>query len=504
MKKYLIFISILLIISVFGFTMNNNEKITTEEEDTSLEDVSYAISPALYDGQNVITGCIKTNLVVDQIKIHICRPNKNMNWEEIKIKNGKNKLYYDKTTGNYQLILREILQKDQLVRIEIYKKKGPSAKEELLDFSYPAVKVKDSPVSIRPLYEGSKRIEGEINLSVNQEIQAIFNLIHNNEPLWSKIIEPNGHKNLLPIDEKLDFMLCEGDKLKITLLNNRTKLCDFSKEFTVTSSTIDWGKIRCFLTYGLNLDVNLSSKEKKFESLGSYLDFFMDTHWTLWKKRKNKGIVAYVGVRIYSESQNSLGEDSETKPPNDPENNTEESEEEVKKTTTFQFGGYIPLMFSEWYHNGRENCLFVAPIFKLGFQRFSGTLSEYAKQYMSQNHLYLSGSFGVRFGHYVKSITKNKAHYLSSYFDITVGQSQLTGVLRERDENNELPSDPIKNSLNVYFEGRVKIPMTPFTIGVDASANITRGDIPDDLRIIMGTRVDIKSLIDKVFSTKEF
>jgi hypothetical protein len=461
--------------------------------------IPYGIQTPLYAGQSVIKGYLEKGL--DQkIQVEIS------NGKTPVFRKDKGALFYDKDTGKFGVLLDKKLEKDQWVIVKLIDKENNKNN----DSPYEKVRVRESPLIITPMLEGGQEIKGEIRLVEPKPVNVTLSLYWNKDRVWTHTKElsfENGDKKNWAFEKDAFRPFRDGDIVKVTIEDKETKEIIYTQEFPITRSTIDWGRVRAYFTYGLNL----SREGEKLASNGSYIAFLMNTHWNLpWvKSRRNNTMVAYIDIRLHSfgETSNGLINNNNGSSPIasgasvDPGTNPDPQEpaEPSTRTANFQFGLYYPLMFSEWQYKGRTNTLFIAPIVKIGFHRFIEGIPYEEVLDLNEKHLYNWFSGGFRFGHYTKSNTLHQAHHLNSYFEIAIGRSQVTGELIEP---TGIPGDPtthyLKKSWNIYFEGRVKIPFTPFSFGIDTSANLNRGDIKDDFRIILATRVDVSSLIDKL------
>jgi hypothetical protein len=158
--------------------------------------------------------------------------------------------------------------------------------------------------------------------------------------------------------------------------------------------------------------------------------------------------------------------------------------------------------------------LFIAPIAKVGFiapvgstasttvtPTGSGTAAVTSSQPVNPAQFYNAYSFGGRVGHFKLSPDTNSAPELLSFLDVTVGRfSNLTTLV-----NNGTATYTTRR-WRVAVEGLLKIPATPFTLGMSANVgqNLfgmsahTVQSAKDDLRFFVGAKFDIGKMIARL------
>ncbi len=139
-----------------------------------------------------------------------------------------------------------------------------------------------------------------------------------------------------------------------------------------------------------------------------------------------------------------------------------------RKAALAQMGVYAPVVVSKWRVGEEAHGLFVAPLAKAGVATLTG-----------QDDVVSFFSLGSRLGHYRLSPSRDEAHRMLSYLDVTAGRFENFG-----------PRRPWR----LAVEGRLQVPATPFQIGFDA--NLGRGR--DDLRFLFATRLNIAKLIHRL------
>ncbi len=120
------------------------------------------------------------------------------------------------------------------------------------------------------------------------------------------------------------------------------------------------------------------------------------------------------------------------------------------------------------------------------------------KPHKDKDNFFPFGSLGLRWGYYQISDKKKKdAPKLKSYMDITIGISENIGTIRKHTDP-KYQKDPFENTINLYIEGRMVIAKTSFILGFDAYIDLSKKDVPNDLRFFIGSRVNIEAILGKL------
>jgi hypothetical protein len=224
-------------------------------------------------------------------------------------------------------------------------------------------------------------------------------------------------------------------------------------------------------------------------------------------------------------------------------------------------GAYLPILLPVWTSNMAPNALFIAPIAKVGFATPTGstgssapvststtttdmgtTTTAIVTQPVNASQFYNFYSFGGRLGHFKLSRDSSSAPELLSYLDVSVGRfSNLDTLVPAFDcktDNSALQPmttctalrnpPPAGQSIGpligvpvrrwrINIEGLLKIPSTPFAVGMSANigqnlftpplscgSNCPSG-IPttlqgpkDDLRFFIGAKFDLGKMLAKL------
>ncbi len=205
-----------------------------------------------------------------------------------------------------------------------------------------------------------------------------------------------------------------------------------------------------------------------------------------------------------------------------------------RQAASLQIGAYLPLIISNWYYRGVPYSLYVAPLVKAGFYTLDESTSETSATLnatvstLNNASFYKFYGYGARVGHYREyrnwdgSGKTDRAPEQLTYLDFLVGKwGNFENVL-------PLGTDPVTGAScgiavssvgsgnclirdrtwRVGFEGFLKIPYTPFILGLSANVaspwdRIHRPGFispPDDLRFLFGARFDARKLFDSVTS----
>lgn len=157
----------------------------------------------------------------------------------------------------------------------------------------------------------------------------------------------------------------------------------------------------------------------------------------------------------------------------------------------FEGGLYFPVVpkFAQWRFHGQTNGVFVAPMAKLGFQAGDVSVAATDPEKFDVFRFY---SFGARIGHFkLYDQPQSEAPQLLSYLDITGGVWDNFRIYPSG--TNEVYRRPWRLDATARF----KIPLTPLYVGGEVNV----GPGPDDMRIFVGTRIDIGKVITTLIPT---
>ena len=163
----------------------------------------------------------------------------------------------------------------------------------------------------------------------------------------------------------------------------------------------------------------------------------------------------------------------------------------VVQSTFFQGAIYIPIFspkYMQWQFHG-ENAVFVAPLFKMGYQTTAQAVPV-GNLFIQSRDLYSFHVGGFRLGHLSFDHSTNVAPEIISYLDITWTWDRLPFSADNNLSHHVFP--------RYAFEGRLKVPGMPLITGVDLSRSKSGQGVPDELRFIFATRFDIGKLFSKL------
>lgn len=153
----------------------------------------------------------------------------------------------------------------------------------------------------------------------------------------------------------------------------------------------------------------------------------------------------------------------------------------------FEGGIYFPMVpsWAQWVHDGKANGLFVAPMAKLGFQ--AGDVGSSSSTDPGRFDVFRFYGFGARVGHFTLfHQPQSEAPELLSWLDVTAGRWDNFRIYP-----SGTPNHMYERPLRFDAVGRLKIPFTPFYVGGEVNV----GPGPDDLRVFVGTRIDIGKVL---------
>jgi hypothetical protein len=191
-----------------------------------------------------------------------------------------------------------------------------------------------------------------------------------------------------------------------------------------------------------------------------------------------------------------------------------------EKAGVIQGSLYMPVTSAawRWSYGGMDNAFFFAPIAKAGVETLTSNTQATTSPAGTTTSVTVTGgnvypfySAGFRLGSFGMPHSWNKAPYLFSYFDATLGKwysfIQCQNSLCSPPVNNTTtpPTVLAGNPTNLLFplmiglEGRLKIPKTPILIGFDSYTPATHAaSVHGDLRFLFGVRLDVGCLYNSV------
>jgi len=273
----------------------------------------------------------------------------------------------------------------------------------------------------------------------------------------------------------------------------------------------DWGRVRAYFTSG----ILLSKDRGDFSHSDLYLGFLLDKNWLLTRKRgvSRLRVNTYFDARLTATPE--ATSTTTTSTTSAPATTSPDAFLSSTKSASLQGGIYVPFRITKWQFQGNTNSLFLAPIVKLGFYTAvdrrtlsaggSATTEQEIVSPVNPDRFYKFYGFGVRLGHHKEHDSTSIAPELISHLDLVVGRFANFDLIKA---GNTAAPFTTKRPYRYAVEGMLKVPSTPFVIGL--SANVGQGTVQgfgppkDDLRFLFGARFDLGKLIKKLGPLNQF
>ncbi|MFT4113660.1 hypothetical protein [Silvibacterium sp.] len=220
-----------------------------------------------------------------------------------------------------------------------------------------------------------------------------------------------------------------------------------------------------------------------------------------------------------------------------------------QKTATVGVGLYFPWVLTHWNYQQRPNALFLAPIARVGFNTLLGSSSSSTSttgtattdgtsdgsaatttttvSTLGNDRVYNYYVFGGRVGHFGLAKTENESPETLSYLDVAIGPysnlqsyicqpngigTAIPAALTATDCSVQgLPNQTLKRIWRLDLEGYLKIPSTPFIIGMNANIGQntlgaghldTQRKPGDDVRFLFGAKFDVSKVMNKLLGAQ--
>jgi hypothetical protein len=278
--------------------------------------------------------------------------------------------------------------------------------------------------------------------------------------------------------------------------------------WTYDEASTPWGRVRPYLSGG----TVLSQNNGQFSSQSLFVGFNLDKNWFARDSTGKLGslVNTYFDARLTSiptASCEAAGSGSSGCSSSGSGGASANLSNFItsQKAAVIEGGIYVPLYLDsrKWSWGGNDNVLFVAPIFKGGYQSLTegaqtvtsptpGTSTTIST--VNNQTLYFFYAGGVRLGHYELFNSWNIAPDLLSHLDIVFGKwqnfAQCSSGSCSGTSTTVLPT-------MIELEGRLKIPATFFQIGFDAISPLTKtSGTKGDLRFLFGVQLDPSCLFN--------
>lgn len=329
---------------------------------------------------------------------------------------------------------------------------------------------------------------------------------------------------------------------------------DFQRAFAVTSSIMDFGRLRGYFSVGsavaqsrgnfstsdtfvsLTTDARIVGKLLKSQEpgVGSALASVPTPLELRAFRYQLNGIVdARVGVKFQS-SDGAQAAATGGQPAEAPFQRPDQLQYSWDQPGYLQLGLHLPVSFKgmDWRSDGKLYSFFVGPIVKGGVQAFSAPVVvsrtveiDLAKAETDTSRYKTTLSdvrdgalpfmvYGTRIGIYGYELlgqtrrNRQMSNDPISYVDITWGRSagyRSYTFARSRDEQRRVETVSIASEKlrRLAIEGRLKIPSVPALVGFDVNLRAPGADeTPNDFRFLVAFRIDAQRALAQIVGTK--
>ncbi len=249
----------------------------------------------------------------------------------------------------------------------------------------------------------------------------------------------------------------------------------------------DWGRVRAYFTAGI-----LQSKDQgDFSRSNLFISFNLDKNWAQWGRLR---LNTFFDARLTAvpETNTATGTTAAA---------TTNIITTSAKAGSFEGGVYVPVTAARWSFKQSAHSLFIAPLVNIGFATAIETAGAVMATPVHPDRFYKFYGYGLRLGHSRDSRDAGIAPDLVSYIDVVYGRFANFDLLAAGGPDANGYTKTIR-PYRYGIEGVLKIPRTPFIIGL--SANVSGPTAPgfkapkDDLRFLFGARFDVGKLFSKL------
>jgi hypothetical protein len=290
----------------------------------------------------------------------------------------------------------------------------------------------------------------------------------------------------------------------------------------VLPAEMDWGRVHAYFTLGVLISAP-GSNQLNGSTASPFLALTVDKNWlrprTAMQQRVRFNTLFDARLTsIAAVTDTSKGTTAAPFP-------TATSVLADKHAGSLQVGGYVPIVLSNYFFRNHPYSLYVAPLAKFGFYQLTdSTKDANGNTTLNNASFYKFLTYGLRVGHYKEYVDwegRGNTHHSPeqlSYIDFTVGKWGNYEYARSfvPDAKNGCTADPVQGgtvaSCGVLrqqawrygFEGILRLPYTPFILGLSANISAQRLHLPgftppgDDLRFLLGMRFDSRELLNGI------
>ena len=164
-------------------------------------------------------------------------------------------------------------------------------------------------------------------------------------------------------------------------------------------------------------------------------------------------------------------------------------------------GGYLPVILTNYFFRNHQYSLFTAPLAKFGFYQLTDSATDADGNTTINNaSFYKFHAYGLRVGHYREYVDwqgRGNTHHSPeqlSYIDFTMGKwgnfeyveeirpdaMPDRGARRTRYRDGTVPACAVlrQQAWRLGVEGMLRIPFTPFILGLNANISTQRLHLP--------------------------
>jgi hypothetical protein len=365
-------------------------------------------------------------------------------------------------------------------------------------------------IGINDLYEADTTVSGTITGGDLKSVTKVTVDVHNGGTAYTLVAT---------FDQKTGFSaktagLREGQTVHVSALDTDDNVLEFG-ETRVKYAGFDWGRVRGFFSVGgvaarsgdhfanpdpyLALNVGYTVlTSRKLKTCGT--ESGEEAAATLaGRKNENQACApANTGGRLL----NSYFEGRLTQVPQQLLSGATAASGSTAATATsptlsqtsgggyVEGGMYAPFYSSHtrWSYSGNDQAIFLAPIFKMGFE-VTGASDPRAVVDAKDVHQFYAG--GLRLGHLTMDPDPAVSPDIPSFLDLTVGRWD---VYRRPKNGASSTAPPFARPARFDAAGRFKIPATPLFVGFEVNV----GSGVDDMRFIFGTRIDVGKVLGRL------
>jgi hypothetical protein len=291
----------------------------------------------------------------------------------------------------------------------------------------------------------------------------------------------------------------------------------------VLPAEMNWGRVRAYFTLGVLISAP-GTNQLNGSTASPFLALTVDKNWlrprTAMQQRVR--LNTFFDARLTSiaaVTDNSKGTAVVAFP-------TATNVLADKHAGSLQVGMYVPVILSNYIFRNHPYSLYAAPLAKVGFYQLTdSTTDANGNTTLNNASFYKFHAYGLRIGHYKEYVDwqgRGNTHHSPdqlSYIEFTVGKwgnYEYARTFVPNAQSGACTADPVQGGTTPScatlrqqawrygFEGILRIPYTPFILGLSANLSAQRLHLPgftapgDDLRFLFGMRFDSRKLLNGI------